>query len=318
MMLAARALIDDRLFELDLTLVAGGAGLDRAIEHDRIQKPGLALAGFVQSVSPGRVLVLGNTEILYLASLPEADQHRALDGLLNTRPACVAVTGGRDAPTILIALAGTYAIPVFQSTLGTGSFIGRVHEFLDAAMAAEVTVHGVLIDVFGVGIMLTGHSGIGKSECALDLVLRSHRLVADDVVLIRRRRHELLGRGTDLTRHHMEVRGLGIINVKDLYGAASVRESKRVELVVEMVDWDSGVEYDRTGIEEASETILGCEIGKVTLPIRQGRNLASIVEVAARNHLLKAQGHHPALAFQKQLEDRLAAIQRATEAEKSR
>ena len=254
--------------------------------------------------------MLGNTEVKYLETLTPEAQRVALEGVLNTQPACLAVTGGRTPPAMLLTLCDRDGIALFATTLGTGSFIARVHEFLDAALAPEVTVHGVLIDVFGVGVMLTGHSGIGKSECALDLVLRGHRLVADDVVLVRRRRHELVGRGPELTRHHMEVRGLGIINVKDLYGTASVRENKRVELLVEMVDWDSGIEYDRTGIEEASEVILGCEVGKVTLPIRQGRNLASIVEVAARNHLLKAQGHHPALVFQKRIEEHLAAMGR--------
>jgi len=313
MKLLARALHDDRAFELELTLLGGERGLGREIEHDRIQKPGLALAGFVTSIGAGRLLVVGNTELSYLETLSPEAYAAALDALFSTAPACLVVTGGREIPTALLARANGDDVPLFRTALGTGSFIGRVHEFLDAALAPEVTVHGVLIDVYGVGVLLTGHSGIGKSECALDLVLRGHRLVADDVVLVRRRRHELIGRGPELTRHHMEVRGLGIINVKDLYGAASVREKKRVELIVEMVDWDSGIEYDRTGIEEASEVILSCEVGKVTLPIRQGRNLASIVEVAARNHLLKMQGHHPALAFQRQLEERLAAMQRDDE-----
>jgi len=160
-------------------------------------------------------------------------------------------------------------------------------------------------------VMLTGHSGIGKSECALDLVLRGHRLVADDVVLVRRLRTELIGHGPEVTRHLMEVRGLGIINVKDLFGTAAVRENKRIELIAEMTDWEDGMDYERTGIDELKEVILECDVAKVRLPIRPGRNLASIIEVAARNFLLKQQGHNSAQEFKEALERRLTDTARS-------
>ncbi len=312
MKILAKALRDDTRFHLALELVAGAEGLGREIDHPRVQKPGLALAGFVQSIQPNRLQVLGRTEIEYLSTLDDVAQQRALDLLFDAGIACAVVTTGLAAPPRLLHAAQDHKIPLFLTQLSSGTFIGRVHEFLEEHLSPEIALHGVLMDVFGVGVMLTGHSGIGKSECALDLILRSHRLVADDVVLVRQRKSQLIGMGSPITRHHMEVRGLGIINVRDLFGAASVRERKRLELVVEMIDWNADAEYDRVGIDEQYESILDIDVPKVVLPIRPGRNVASIVEVAARNHLLKLQGHNAAQKFKESLERRLAASERKT------
>ena len=306
MKISVKELHEDVQFNLGLALIGGAAGLLRTIEHPRIQKPGLAIAGLVEAIRPGRVQVLGNTEMQYLRSLETDNQRYALEGLFRAQVPCVIVTSGMEAPAGLVALAERDHIPLFRSQLSSGTFINRIHEFLDEHLSPEITVHGVLVDVFGVGVLHTGQSGIGKSECALDLILRGHRLVADDMVLVRQRDRELIGMGSPLTRHHMEVRGLGIINVKDLFGAASVCERKGIELIVEMVEWQRDGEYDRLGIDDISEAILSVDVPKVRLPIRPGRNVASIVEVAARNHLLKLQGHHSARAFKESLERQLA------------
>jgi HPr kinase/phosphorylase len=307
MKILVKALCDDTEFKLNLELLAGRPGVSRSIGHPRIQKPGLAIAGLVEAIRPGRVQVLGNTEMQYQRSLEVDHQRDALEGLFRSDVPCIIITTGLEAPLGLLQLAEQHGVGLLRTTLSSGTFINRIHAFLDEHLSPEITLHGVLVDVFGVGVLHTGQSGIGKSECALDLILRGHRLVADDVVLVRQRDRELTGMGSPLTRHHMEVRGLGIINVKDLFGAASVCERKRIELVVEMVEWQRDAEYDRLGIDDSTESILDAQVPKVRLPIRPGRNVASIVEVAARNHLLKLQGHHSAREFQESLERRLAS-----------
>lgn len=317
MKILAKALRDDTQFNLMLELVAGGAGLGRVIDHPRVQKPGLALAGFVQSIRPNRLQILGRTEVEYLKTLDEAAQHRAVELLFNSGLACAVVTTGLTATPGLLESAERHEVPLFRSPLSSGAFITRVHDFLEEHLSAEIALHGVLVDVFGIGLLITGPSGIGKSECALDLILRGHRLVADDVVLIKQRKNQLVGTGSPVTRHHMEVRGLGIISVKELFGAASVRERKRIELVVEMADWQIGLEYDRTGLDEQHEHILEVAVPKVRLPIRPGRNVASIVEVAARDYLLKLQGHNSARRFRETLERRLAAADQQIYAEET-
>ena len=302
----AKALQDDADFNLGLTLCAGTSGLDRTIDHERIQKPGLAIAGLAHNIEHGRVQVLGNTELEFLASLSPQKLDSAATDLFSAGVACVVITGGGTPLPILSEQANASSTPLFCTSLTSGTFIARVHEFLDEHLSPEVMLHGVLVDVFGVGVLLTGSSGIGKSECALDLILRGHRLISDDAVQIRRYDRQLVGVGSPLTRHHMEVRGLGIINVRDLFGAASVCDRKRIELVVEMMEWEQGAKYDRLGIDDAFECILATEVPKVRIPLRPGRNVASILEVAARNHLLKLQGHHSAREFKETLERRLA------------
>jgi HPr kinase/phosphorylase len=295
---------------LGLELVAGSAGLTRRLTDHHAQKLGLAMAGYTRSLRPQAVLVLGETEHGYLETLAKDAQAQAIDGVFAaTEVGCLVVASGLEVPSYLCDKAEQAGVALLATERGTEAFVAQVHAKLEENLGPDVTVHAVMIDVFGVGVMLVGQSGIGKSECALDLVLRSHRLVADDVVRIKRVGSSLVASGNELTRYHMEVRGLGIINVKDLFGAAAVREKKRLELLVELEEWKSGVEYDRTGIDDATESILGVDIPKILLPIRPGRNLAAIIEVAARNHLLKAQGHHSAREFQRMLERRLGGAQ---------
>ena len=306
MKLLTKSLLDDTDFNLDLKLLAGAAGLSRIITHPRVQKPGLALAGFLESIRPHRIQVLGKTELAYLNKLEPDTQREAINGLMQAELGCVIITSGLEVPKDLIEAAESLKVPLMHTQLVSSILINRVNGYLDEHLSPQTNLHGVLMDVYGVGILIIGPSGIGKSECALDLVVRGHRMVADDMVIVKQQSHFLVGSGSTLTRHHMEVRGLGIINVKDLFGAASVRENKRVELVVEMTEWQQGTEYDRTGIEGKIEIILETPVPKIVLPIRPGRNVASIVEVAARNQLLKIQGHHSAREFQASLERRLA------------
>ncbi|KAK1548177.1 hypothetical protein Q3G72_009544 [Acer saccharum] len=304
-----KALCDDTEYKLGLTIVVGASGLSRRIEHARIQKPGLALAGLVDTVHKGRIEVLGHAEMLYLLGLDQAQQTNALQALLQANIACVIITSSAPPPEPLLALAKALHIAVMSTALSCNTFVTRAHQFLDEHLSPETSVHGVLVDAFGVGVLLTGQSGIGKSECALDLIMRGHRLVADDVVVVRQQDRELIGMSSPLTKHHMEVRGLGIINVRDLFGAACASEKKRVDMVVEMLEWTREADYDRLGIDDNFETILSVAIARVRLPIRPGRNVASIVEVAARNYLLKMQGHHSAREFARQLEKNLAQPQ---------
>ena len=308
MKIQVRTLFEDTSFDMELRLMTSEKGLSRTIEHPRIQKPGIALAGYVESLRPSRVQVLGKTEISFLTSLTIEERRHALAGLFSQAIACICVTTNLDLPEGLQTMAEEESVPLFLTPLVSSTFINRVNSFLDEHLSPEMSMHGVLLDVFGVGIIMTGQSGIGKSECALDLILRGHRLVADDMVIVRQQGTTLIGRGSPMTRHHMEVRGLGIINVRDLFGAASVCAKKTVSLIVEMIDWSPEATYDRTGIEDHMEPVLQPNVTKITLPLRPGRNVASIIEVAARNHLLKQQGHNSAQVFQNLIEEKLTAV----------
>ncbi len=301
-----RALVDDTAFDLRLDLVAGRAGLGRRITSSRIQKPGLALAGLTGHLHLERLQILGNTEISYLATLPEDRQRKVIHDMFAADIAGLCVTKNLEVPRVVIDEAEATGIPVFRTKHLSSTFIANVERFLDDALTATTSLHGVLIDVLGVGVLILGKSGIGKSECALDLVLRGHRLVADDIVDVKRRGDSVLGAGSAIIRHHMEIRGLGIINIKDLFGIAAVRDQKKVELVVELTEWDPAVEYDRLGVEDRRFTVLDVEVPLLVVPVRPGRNMTTIIEVAARNHLLKLQGHHSALEFQEKLNRAIA------------
>jgi HPr kinase/phosphorylase len=301
------ALLDDRTFDLRLTLVAGKRGLLRKISSPRIQKPGLVLTGYTEYVHKERLQVFGNTEMSYLATLPRERAREVLRSFFSQEVACLVVTKGLPVPPELISAADECNVPVFQTTHLSSTFIETIQNYLEDILAAQTSMHGVLLDVFGVGILLLGKSGIGKSEIALDLVMRGHRLVADDIVDVKRVGPEsVFGAGSEIIKHHMEIRGLGIINIKDLFGVAAIRERKKIEIVLELVEWDPNVEYDRLGVEEKKFRILDVEIPMLIVPVRPGRNMTTIVEVAARNHLLKQQGHHSAREFQERLNRAIA------------
>jgi HPr kinase/phosphorylase len=275
--------------------VAGASGLERTIGSPHIQKTGLALAGFHQYLRAGRVLVLGESEIRYLEGLAPADRMHALASAFSHDIPCVMITGGLQAPPEMIAAADRFDIPLLRTAVATPVAIAKVTSLLDDTLAVREIVHGVLIDILGLGVLIVGESGIGKSECALDLVVRGHRLVADDTVEIRRRGETVvIGACPELTRHHMEIRGLGVINMRDLFGVASTRSSKRVELVVQLERWDPSREYDRLGIDEPMYELLGLKVPLIHMPVAPGRSLAILVEVAARNQLLRTRGLHGA------------------------
>jgi len=291
-------LLEDSDYDLRLALVAGKNGLNRIISSSRIQKPGLALTGFTEHLHPERVQVFGNTEISYLRTLGQDDQRKVLRKLFDAQLACVVVTKDLDIPAALIEACNEANLALMRTPLLSSTFIQQVQAFLEEALTASTSVHGVLMDVFGVGILLLGKSGIGKSEIALDLVMRGHRLVADDIVDITlRKAGTVYGAGNPIIKHHMEIRGLGIINIKDLFGVAAVRDRKKIELVVELVEWNPQSEYDRLGVDEQKFDIVGTQLPLSVVPVRPGRNMTTIIEVAARNHLLKLQGHHSAREF---------------------
>ncbi|HEX5060722.1 MAG TPA: HPr(Ser) kinase/phosphatase [Kofleriaceae bacterium] len=282
--------------ELAVTIAAGKVGLGREVLVPRIQKPGLALTGWPEQLHANRVLVLGGTEIDYLKD-HEPARRVGIETLLASEPACVVVCRSLVPPDELLAAGEARGVPVLVSSLVTADFIAAVTTWMADRLAPSTELHGVLMDVLGIGVLMVGKSGIGKSETALDLVVRGHRLVGDDVIRIRRHGHQLSGRGAGILGHHMEIRGLGIINIKDLFGISAVREAKVIDLIVELHEWDAAVEYDRLGFDEHREKLLDVAITKLRLPVRPGRNIATLIEVAARNQLLKHQGIHSARAF---------------------
>jgi HPr kinase/phosphorylase len=293
-------------FGLTLEILAGTAGLDRAISSPHVQKTGLALAGFHEYLRPGRVLIFGESEIRFLESLDDAARVRSLRLALTHDFPCVLITGGFSPPAALLVEAERARLPVLQTAVATPTAIAKLSSILEDSLAERIALHAGLLDVLGLGVLIAGESGIGKSECALDLIVRGHRLVADDTVEIRRRSETILiGTCPELTRHHMELRGLGLINVKDLFGIASTRTSKRVELVVQLERWDPTREYERLGLDEQFYEILGLRIPLIRMPVGPGRNIAILVEVAARNQLLRARGHHPARLLAERLEQQL-------------
>jgi HPr kinase/phosphorylase len=288
---------------LSLELLAGGAGLDRLITDPHPQKTGLALAGFQDYLRPGRVLVFGESEIRYLEHLEPASRLETLRLALSHDFPCVLITGGFTPPPELVTEAERAGLPLLKTPSATPTAFAKLTAILEDSLAERIVTHAVLMDILGLGVLIVGESGIGKSECALDLIVRGHRLVADDTVEIRRRSETILiGTCPELTRHHMELRGLGLINVKDLFGIASTRSSKRVELVVQLERWDVSREYDRLGIEDDFYELLGLRVPLIRMPVAPGRSVAILVEVAARNQLLRSRGHHAARALVDRLE----------------
>jgi HPr kinase/phosphorylase len=296
----------EREHGLDLRLVAGKRGLKKRITDLRIHKFGLAVAGFTDHVQPHRIYILGNTELSYLKALPPKEREEIVRKICSLKISCIVVTATQSIPKSLIRESEKASIPLFKTGLMSHFFIERATKFLEQRLSAATSVHGVLVDVFGVGVLILGRSGIGKSECALDLITRGHRLVADDVIHIRKiPPSTILGTGFDLVRHHMEIRGLGIIDIRGLFGVESVRQRKKVDLVVELVEWQA--DYDRLGLEEQRYGICGVKLPMVRIPVTPGRNLAAIIEVAAKNHLLKGMGYHAVMELDRKLTEKIAS-----------
>jgi HPr kinase/phosphorylase len=267
-----------------------------------VASPGLALAGYTGRFIARRLHVLGETEITYLASLEPARRQASIEGLFAFELPCIFVTKGLDVPPEFLALARTRGVPVLRSKLKTAEFYRFIKPILESAFAPRTTLHGSLADVYGVGLLFVGRSGIGKSECVLDLVERGHRLVADDVVQVTRRGHDvLLGQGHELAGHHMEIRGIGLVDIPTLFGVRSVRQQKRIEVVVRLEDWETAKDAERTGLSQQETEILGVKIPLVVVPLNPGKNITVISEVVAMMLLLRYSGVDVAAAFNERL-----------------
>lgn len=293
---------------LKLEVLAGAAGLDRRITNPTFQKTGLAFAGFDNYLQAGRLLIAAESEVTYLAHRSPSERLASMAAVLSRDLPCVLVTEGLTVPAEMASESERLSVPLLWTAADTPSTIVRITNVLDALLAPRDVVHGVLMDILGLGVLIIGESGIGKSECALDLICRGHRLVADDAVDVRRRSDSyVVGSCPDLTRHHIEIRGLGLLNINDLFGVAATRASKRVELVVQLERWVQGHEYDRLGLDTETHDILDVLVPLIRMPVAPGRNLAILVEVAARNQLLRERGYHSARQLADRLDQQLAA-----------
>ena len=281
----------------------GENGFDNQIKDRNLNRPGLALAGYLELFTYDRVQFMGNTEIRYLNSLRPPQRTASFTSLLEFKIPCVILTNGNLISEELLQAASAKNIPVFGTPFETTKISYFLADFLDDQFSPQIVVHGSLVDVYGAGVLLTGPSGIGKSEIALDLIERGHRLVADDVVMVTRKGEGILmGAGTDLVKHFMEIRGLGLIDVRSMFGIRAIRYQKRVEIVVELEEWKPGQDYTRTGLDEISMTLLDVDIPLVKLPIFPGKNVTVITEVISLNYLLRHYGYDAAKEFSKRLE----------------
>lgn len=310
--LTIQEILDDKEAGLDLELLAGASGLHKTVQIPKIQKPGLALTGYAENLHSDRIQVLGSTELSYLHQLPPQKAKQQIQTLCEHDISCFIITKGQEAPADLVRETDRQGIPLLLTRNKSSIIISLITKFLEERLLPTTTVHGVLIDVLGIGVLLQGKSGIGKSECALDLVLRGYRLVADDVVRVRFKLPKVLfGEGMDLSQYHMEIRGLGILNIKHLFGVASIRERKKIDMVIELHEWEDGAHYDRLGLDEEYTTLLGVDLPLLRIPLHPGRNLSTMVEVAARNFVLKDMGYHAAREFENLLEQRMAEVAKA-------
>jgi HPr kinase/phosphorylase len=307
--MAKKVRVAELVQHFGLKVVSGNEGLSKPILGNDLHRPGLALAGYTNYYPADRVQILGKTEIAFLRTLTAEERLARFTELCADVTPCFVVTRGLEAPMELITASESkhMPVPVLSSPLPTTIIASRITTYLEGMFAPSTTVHGVLVDVYGVGMLITGASGIGKSETALELVKRNHRLVADDAVEIRQTSDgQLYGSAPELIRHLLEVRGLGIINVMTLFGAGAVRNTKQISVVVELELWQEEKQYDRLGLDNALKRVIDTDLPLVTMPVRPGRNLAVLIEVAAMNYRLKRMGHNAALLFTNKLNDRIA------------
>ena len=301
-MLRLRDFLGRRSDPLQLEALTGEVGLDRQLPDAEVAGPGLALAGYTGRFAPNRLHVFGETEITYLHSLPADQRRQSLEKFFEFDLPCIFVTKGQDVPSEMLELARARGVPVLRSKLKTSEFYRRIKPIVEEAFAPRTTLHGSLADVYGVGLLFVGRSGIGKSECVLDLVERGHRLVADDVVQVSRRGNDvLIGRGHELQRHYMEIRGVGLVDIPAIFGIRAVRQQKRIEVVVHLEDWDASAAVDRTGLDQETVEIMEVAIPKARVLLNPGKNITVICEVIAMNHLLKYSGVDPAERFNERL-----------------
>lgn len=298
-------LMSEKATPLALQVVAGREGLTNRINFPKIQKPGLALTGFTQYVKPGRVQILGESELAFLMQLDQPRREEVLRQLCSLDIACFILTRGLTPPHELVEETEKRRIPLMVTQAVTSLCIEKVTGYLSDVLAPKTYLHADLLDIFGLGVLLIGESGIGKSECALDLIVRGHRLISDDIVIIKKTTDTILiGRAPDLIRYHMELRGLGVINIKDLFGISAISLTQKIQLVISLERWKPDIEYDRLGLEEYRYEILSVELPLIRMPVAPGRNIAILIEVASRNYLLRSQGYNAS----QQLADRVDEI----------
>lgn len=277
----------------DLRLIQDSKKGDMQLSTVNVNRPGLLLAGFKDYFGDKRVQVLGNAESFYLASFSEEEREKKLVDLFSMKIPCVIITRGISPCEVIKKVAKKYDVPLYKSELTTSQLVNELVAYLNNVLAMSTTMHGVLLEVSGIGVMLTGNSGMGKSETAMELVHRGHRLVADDNVILKKIQNKIIGNAPERIRHFMEVRGIGIINVQSMFGVGSVLNSKEVDLVIELMPWQKDMECERLGLTQKYENILGVNVPKLSIPVMVGRNMAIVVEVAARNERLKRLGFNP-------------------------
>ncbi len=300
-------LFESRSQDLELTLLThNDSGLKKEISNAELNRPGLALTGFLDRFAKKRIQILGETEMAYVQDLSPERLSEMSDQLFGFNIPMLIISKALTPPSELIAAADEHGTAIFASRLTTAELTNRLSAYLDHFFAPSINVHGTLVDVYGVGLLYTGKSGIGKSEVALDLVERGHRLVADDVCKITRTAPDvIIGTGSEFLGHHMEIRGVGIIDIEALFGIRAIRLQKRIEVEVNLTLWSEAEQYERLGIEERRTTILGCEIPVVTVPISPGKNITVISEVIAMNHMLKVYGENSAVEFTRRLSQQI-------------
>jgi len=302
--LTAARLFEEQQADLELEALTESLASRRDITVADVHRPGMALMGFVENFLPERIQILGQTEIWYLSTLADAARDQAIDRLFKYPIPCIIVSKALDIPPRIVQLGNEQQVPVLRTSKSTTPFIHQLTAYLDVIFAPQTTVHGSLVDVYGVGLLFTGRSAIGKSECALDLVERGHRLVADDVVFIKRRGMSvLIGYGNQMLQHHMEIRGVGIIDLATLFGIRAVRMRKRIEVEVRLKRWSDDEDYDRLGLDEKPTTILDAEIPLVTVPVIPGKNISVVAEVIAMNFLLRVYGYRTPEEFNRRLQE---------------
>ncbi len=301
-------LVDDLRSALDLRVIAGTSGTMRAIRDPEVQRPGLALAGFLDYFRPNNLQIIGQTELAYMATLGDELMLKRWEDYLGNLPAAIIVARALVLPEALLDKASELGICVLSSPLRTEDISHKIELYLERELAPSAMMHGVLMDVFGLGVLILGDSGVGKSEAALELLQRGHRLVSDDIVEIKKMRQDvLIGTSPALTKHHIEIRGLGILNIRQLYGASAIVDEMKLDMVAQLEIWKEGFEYDRLGLEQETFEILGNEVPSVLVPVQPGRNIAIIIEVGAMNQRLKNMGVHAAEEFNKRLNEMLVS-----------
>ncbi len=287
-----REFIQAKELGLDLEVIQGGEALDNLIGSPRVQKLGLALAGFTDYIHPDRVQLLGGSEINYLRILDAVEYEKSLRGLHRLEIGCIVITRGLEIPAGLVETARVQRCALLRTGALSSVTILRISNYLELRLAPRTTMHGVFMEVYGLGVLLLGPSGIGKSECALELILRGHRLVADDSVeILRHNLDRLTAEAGPVLKHHMELRGLGIIDIKELFGISATGHSHALDFVIRLERWKPDSEYDRLGLDRTSFEILGVPVPLIEMPVAPGRNISTLVEVAARTHLLRMAGH---------------------------